>query len=139
MIVYHNLLDNDALPVKANGTLKKLNSLISLKDIESYGFDFKGIEFSELSHHICAMANTSGGYIVLGIDEVKNKETDHFIRFEKKGFALDKRHRIEVEINNARINVDPDPIMEYRNIEDKDNTLYPVIKIENIHAKNRFL
>ncbi|MGB8033507.1 MAG: ATP-binding protein [Nitrososphaeraceae archaeon] len=62
------------------------HSLVSLRDIEGEGFDFKGPEFSELSNHICAMANTSGGYIVLGIGEDRNVETDHFIGFKKKSF-----------------------------------------------------
>jgi predicted HTH transcriptional regulator len=30
-----------------------------------------------LSNHICAMANTSGGYITLGIDGNKNVKTDY--------------------------------------------------------------
>ena len=51
--------------------IKVINSLIQILSIESENFDFKGSEFNkksdELYNDICAMANTSGGYIVLGI------------------------------------------------------------------------
>ena len=104
------------IPEKLNDWhIEKLNSLVSLRNIESEGFEFKGPEFKELSHHICAMVNTSGGYIALGVGETRNVKTDHFIGFEKNGFVLGKEQKIECEINNARINVDPDPTMDYRN------------------------
>ena len=90
------------------------------------------MNLGRLSNHICAMANTSGGYIALGIDGNKNVKTDYFIGFKKKGFILGEEQKIEIEINNARINVEPNPTMNYRNIEEKRGMFYLVIKIENM-------
>ena len=66
--------------------LQTLNKLVTLKDIERESFDFKGPKLQDLSAHICAMANTAGGYLVLGIDENKNPETGYLIGFKKVGF-----------------------------------------------------
>jgi predicted HTH transcriptional regulator len=116
--------------------IEKLDSLICLNDIESEGFDFKGKKISQLCNHFCAMANTSGGYIVLGIDDVKNEKND-FIGFKKNGFNVGQERKIEIEINNGTINVEPSPKMNYRNIED-EGKLYPVIKIEDINHQKPF-
>jgi predicted HTH transcriptional regulator len=53
-----------------------INGLMSVKGIESEQFDFKKDihttdKSDKFSNHICAMANSSGGYIVVGIEEKK--------------------------------------------------------------------
>lgn len=118
--------------------LEALNKLLPLKDIESEGFDFKGHGFdgfTELPNHICAMANTSGGYLVLGIDDY-----DYLKGFKKYGFNVDDDEKqVEVRINNAIINIEPYPKVDSKYVED-DKKFYPVIKIENInHQKPYFV
>jgi Putative DNA-binding domain len=116
-----------------------LNRLVNLKDIESEEFDFKGPEYRELANHICAMANTSGGYLVLGIDENKNEKTNYFIGFKKKGFKVGEEKNVETQINNATINVEPYPKLDFKYIVD-GKKFYPVIKIESInHQKPYFV
>ena len=51
-----------------------INKLINLRDIESEDFDFKGKEIKGLSTPLCVFSNTHGGFIVLGIDEIKNNQ-----------------------------------------------------------------
>lgn len=74
------------------------------------------------------MANTSGGYIVLGIDEDKNVETGYFIGFKKKGFDEGKEPSVETSLNNAIINVEPNPKVHFKHIID-DGKFHPVIKL----------
>ena len=51
-----------------------LKKLSYLRDIESERFDFKGSSFRDLDVDICAMANTLGGYLVLGVEENKSED-----------------------------------------------------------------
>jgi predicted HTH transcriptional regulator len=54
--------------------IQVIDNLLPILSIESETFDFKGHDFNkELYCDLCAMANTSGGYIVLGIDENQSK------------------------------------------------------------------
>jgi len=87
------------------------------QDIESESFDFKKTEEKEVFTHICAMANTSGGYLVLGVDGCTSKKTGSFIAFKKNGFDNDKRKHIETLINNATIHIDPFPKVHFVNVE----------------------
>jgi hypothetical protein len=114
-----------------------LNQLVSLKDIEGENFDFKNKDIEGLYTHICAMANTSGGYLVLGVDEEKDEKTGYVFGFDKNGFDNDKRKYIETLINNAIINIDPYPKVRFANVED-DNKLYPIIKIEAINYQKPY-
>ena len=60
------------------------------------------------------MSNTTGGYLVLGIDEDKNQKTGYL----KNGFDVGKEKRVEIEINNATINVEPYPKLGFKHIVD---------------------
>lgn len=57
-----------------DGDINIVNQLVSLKDIESESFDFKSRDIDELYTHICAMANTAGGYLVLGVEDSTREE-----------------------------------------------------------------
>ena len=64
-----------------------INSLIGQRYIERETFDFKGKKAasgSDLAKDFCAMANTSGGIIILGIDEDKNNNV--LKGYTKNGF-----------------------------------------------------
>ena len=116
--------------------LENINELIKLKDIEDIRFDFKGKDFNEgegkvkgLSPHICAMANTVGGFIVLGIEEIKNNDGD-IMEFQKNGFMTGKEDEVKRSISNYISQVEPLPKTDTQKIDEKDsNTFYFVIKI----------
>ena len=107
-----------------------IDCLTSLRDIESETFDFKGADFKELYNHLCAMANTLGGTIVLGIDEVKDQQ-GHLTKYKKTGFANNKEDNVRNRVNNAMVNVEPIPNVSIRNVSDTNNKFYTVLKVEN--------
>jgi len=115
--------------------LEKINELIKLRDIESEDFDFKGTDMKNLANHLCAFANTHGGYLVLGIDEEKNN--DVLIEFRKNGFKKEKEDHTKNEIRNHHVRVEPTPEIETKIIQD-DDRFYVVIKIENNQIKKPY-
>lgn len=118
-----------------NWNLEIINKLTTYPDIESETFDFKS-EASDLSKHVCAMANTSGGFIVLGVEELKNN-LQKPTKFEKKGFQKGKQDDIGLEIGNSTSLIEPTPIVDLNHIEDGD-VFYTVIKITNVISKKPF-
>ena len=73
-----------------------INQLTQLRDIESEDFDFKGTDMKNLANHLCAFANTHGGYLVLGIDEEKNN--DKLLRFKKMDLRKKKRIILKMKL-----------------------------------------
>jgi hypothetical protein len=127
-----------------------IDSLVPILSIESETFDFKGRRFNEkddeLYNDICAMANTSGGHIVLGIGEDKTPDGTRIIRFTKEGFAEGEEDKVNQRITDNVYNVEPTPSVEYANppiYETDGKTFYALIKINpvSIHkpyfTKNR--
>jgi hypothetical protein len=133
-------MSNNLIPKELdNWNLETLEYCLQLTDIESEDFDFKGQSYANLSIHLCAMSNTSGGYLVLGIEEVKNPATNHLIGFKKNGFTVGKDEKnAEVQINNAAINVEPNPRIFTKYIIE-GSRFYPIIKIEEISHKKPYL
>jgi hypothetical protein len=90
------------------------------------------------------MANTSGGYIVLGVGEDKAPDGT-LIRFTKDGFRAGKEDEVNLSIANNVYEVDPTPSIEpVPPIYERDRkTFYVAVKINtiNIHKpyfiKNR--
>jgi hypothetical protein len=115
----------------ADYNMSVIHSLLNKRHIESETFDFKGKEAakgSELSKDFCAMANTSGGIIVLGIDEVKKKGV--LIGFTKNGFRTNVQDEDKVNqvIGSSRYEIEPNPILESKPIfEDTDPTIYYMV------------
>ena len=105
--------------------------------IESETFDFKGHDFNkrsdELYCDLCALANTYGGYIVLGIDEEKAPD-GKIIRFIKNGFEHGEEDRINQTVANNMYSVDPTPnIGQPRMVYEKDEKyFYPVIRVNSV-------
>jgi hypothetical protein len=113
-------------------TLELIDSLTELKDLESETFDLKKEVTRELYHHICAMANSSGGYIVLGIEEIKSGSEPQIISgFKKVGFKIGKEDEIGKQISNSVYCVEPIPKAEFTHIKDKDNRFYTVLHISS--------
>ena len=114
-----------------------IDNLIPILSIESETFDFKGKDFNkkndELYNDICAMANTSGGHIVLGIGE--DKATDgSLIRFVKDGFPRGEENKVNQRIAENMYNIEPTPSIETHLLvyEKGEKKFYPVIKIKSI-------
>jgi predicted HTH transcriptional regulator len=111
--------------------LENINELIKLKDIEDIRFDFKSKDLNEgkgLASHICAMANTVGGFLVLGIEENKNNN-GNIIEFQKNGFMAGKEDEVKRSISNYISQVEPLPKINTLKIDENSNTFYFVIKI----------
>lgn len=117
-----------------------LNELIQYIDIESETFDFKK-ESNELVEHICAMANSRGGYLILGIEQIDSEDKKHIIRFEKIGFSYGKQDHITNVIGSAILNIEPTPIVNIKHVEEDDKSkFYTIIKIDNkISSKPYFV
>ncbi len=109
--------------------LEILNKLIELRDIESETFDFKGTDLKELYKHICAIANTRGGFLVLGIDENKSN-SQSLLDFKKAGFDKGKEDFVNREIRNNIVNIEPTPKVTTKNISE-GNKFYVVLEIAN--------
>lgn len=114
-----------------------IDSLKQILSIESETFDFKehrSIEKNgELYKDICAIANTLGGYIVLGIGEDKAPDGT-LIRFTKDGFCAGKEDKVNLSIANNVYEVDPTPSIELVPpiYEKDDKTFYVVVRINTI-------
>ena len=119
-----------------NWNIDTINELIKYKDVESERLDFKS-EINELYDHICAMANTSGGFLVIGIKEIKSADGKSIIKLEKKGFKDGEQDSVKTQIGNSCYNIEPNPSVRVETISD-DELFYPVIKIENEISKKPF-
>jgi len=110
--------------------IDKLNELIQFVDIESETFDFKK-EPNELAEHICSMANTKGGFLVLGIEEIRSEDKSKIIRFKKHGFSNGKQDATKNKITNSVLSIEPLPVVEIEHIvEEKTEKFFTVIKID---------
>ena len=107
-----------------------LDELIELRDVESENFDFKGTDLTGIYKTICAMANTKGGFLVLGVDENKTDSTT-LLGFKKTGFDKGKEDFVNREIRNNIVKIEPLPVITSSNITDGEK-FYPVLKIENM-------
>lgn len=116
-------------------TIDVLNETIVLRDIESETFDFKGTEIKDLAKHICAFANTHGGFLVLGIEEITNGDIK--TGFQKNGFKLGKEDQIKNEIRNQQVQLDPIPGMDVKIIPDAEQ-FFVVIHVQNNNFKKPF-
>ena len=110
--------------------------LVRYVDIESESFDFK-LEPNKLYEDICAMANTVGGFIVLGIDEIKEK--GKIIEFKPRGFENGQQDDIGTKIGNSIVNVEPTPIVELEHIPASDeNVFFTVVKITGKNSEKPY-
>jgi predicted HTH transcriptional regulator len=115
-----------------------LNKLITFRDIESDVFDFKGSDFSDLAIHLCAMANNGGGTLVLGIDEDKTSE-GHLLGFKKIGFSVGKENFMDREVGNRVFQVEPNPKVEIKNIEDTNDKFYIALQIIGEESRKPYM
>lgn len=110
----------------AKWDLNLLDQLITYPDIESETFDFKGARLNELEIHICAMANTSGGVLVLGVEEPATPGQ----AFNKSGFDQSRKNTILNDIGNYTHKVEPHPKTDTKAIDDTNSKFYVLLKVE---------
>lgn len=111
-------------------TLDNIEKLLKMRDVESAEFDFKGCcTLNDLSKHFCAMANTQGGFIVLGIDE--KKKDQHLIEFKKNGFRAGEEDKVKNNIRNQQVLIEPIPKIETKIIDDTHQHFFVVIHIRD--------
>jgi len=123
---------DDYIPKTLNEwDINVINNLIKFKDIEGEEFDFK-LDVGSIEEDICAMANSRGGYIVLGIKDLKDKH-GNIIRFEKKGYKGGKEDAVKQSISNKLFQVEPIPEHSFDLVNGSEqsskNLFFPVIKI----------
>lgn len=116
--------------------LEVLNELIKYQDIESETLDFKK-EPNEIQNHICAMANTNGGFLILGINEIKSSDGKKIIGFEKKGFSNGEQDGLRNTIGNGIFNIEPTPTISLNHIPDGEK-FYTIIEIKNETSKKPY-
>jgi predicted HTH transcriptional regulator len=123
------------VPDKIDGwNIRKLNELLKIINVESETLEFKGRNFGSLADTFCAMANTSGGYIVLGIEQDKSKN-----KFIKNGFDKGKDEENNGQkIGNYMYEVEPTPEVITRNLYDKNNKFYTVLQIKSEDTKKPY-
>ena len=114
--------------------LDVINNLIQHIDLESETLDFKR-EINDIPKHICGMSNTSGGFLILGIEEIKDNEK--ILEYRKKGFRIGKQDEISKGIANNCFSISPIPKYEIKHIED-ESVFYTVLKISNEISKKPF-
>ncbi|MCV0411263.1 helix-turn-helix domain-containing protein [Nitrosopumilus sp.] len=114
-----------------NWSIEKIDELIQYVGIESDTFDFKK-EPNQLEEHICAMANTKGGHLVLGIEQIDSEDGKQIVKFEKRGFKHGFEDNIKNQISNSVLLIEPIPDVDIIPVHEKDNKkFYIVIQIQN--------
>jgi predicted HTH transcriptional regulator len=104
------------IPDKLDGwTVEIPNQMITIPGVESEVLDFKGHgknggnRVPNISEDICAMANTSGGTLILGIDP--QKQDGHTIGYTKNGYEKGAEDKVGLAISH-RVN-DVEPVSKY--------------------------
>jgi hypothetical protein len=123
------------VPDKFDGwNIRRLNELLKIVNVENDTLEFKGRDFHSLTHLLCAMANLSGGYVVLGIEQDKANN-----RFVKNGFDKGQdEEKIGQRIANDMYNVEPTPEVSIKNIYDKNKKFYAILQVKSEDTKKPY-
>ena len=116
--------------------MNAIDSLLGIPTIESETLECKReIGASALSKHICAMANTRGGFVLVGLGE-KRMNDGKKSGYEKLGWDLDE-DTINQQIASATHEIEPTPMVEPKCIKDRGK-IYVVIHILEEKSKKPF-
>ena len=112
-------MDFPDIPQNLNDwNMDTVNSLLDIPNIESEKLECKReISAKVLSKSICAMANTCGGFILIGLYEKKTEDGKKKYGYLKRGLDLDE-DTITQQIASARCAVDPIPAIKAKCIVD---------------------
>ena len=112
-----------------------LNLLSKVPDIESETFDFKR-EPNNIHKHICAMANSRGGFLVLGFEE-ERKTASVISGFRKVGFPNGEQDRVQLKIANSISNIEPLPNVIISHIQEGVR-FFTIVQIKEEKSKKPF-
>ncbi|NOJ27124.1 MAG: hypothetical protein DA330_03840 [Nitrososphaera sp.] len=132
------------LPEKpSDWNIEILNSLLDIPGIERDNFEFKAGSNkeknpvpSDIYKDFCAMANTNGGIIIVGIDQTKD-EKGNVIGYKKTGFEKGKEDIVGLAISHAINNVEPAPLYDSYIIRE-DDKFYVVLSIASTELKKPY-
>jgi hypothetical protein len=113
--------------------VRRLNELLKIVNVESETLEFKGRDFHSLVDLFCAMANSSGGYVILGIEQDKDINT-----FVKSGFDRGQEDEVGQRIGSDMYNVEPTPDVTIKNLYDKNKKFYTVLQIKSEDTKKPY-
>lgn len=113
-----------------NWSINIIDSLLNISSLESDEIECKREMTPDLPKAICAMANTSGGFIIIGLDEEKPG-------FQKRGLSDIDEDTIRQAIGNARFSIEPIPKVSINCITEQDK-IYPIIQIHEEISKKPF-
>jgi hypothetical protein len=113
--------------------IRRLNGLLKIVNVESETLEFKGRDFHSLVDLLCAMANSSGGSVILGIEQDKASST-----FVKSGFDRGQEDEVGQRIGSDMYNVEPTPEVTIRNLYDKNKKFYTVLQIKSEDTKKPY-
>lgn len=117
----------------ADWDIKTIDYWIRSNMQEHDTFDFKEKISKNLERHIAAFANTSGGYLILGIAENKKPKS-----LSKKGFLHKEKDMITNQISVTCNLISPVPKLEIKYICEND-VFYMVLKIVEEVSKKPFI
>lgn len=83
-----------------------------------------------LSHDICAMANMSGGVLVLGIDQVGSGR--NIERFSKNGFDRGEEDSVNKRISDHLYQIQPVPVIRTHPLPYEGGKFYMLLRVKPI-------
>lgn len=118
-------------------TEEKIYQILKYPGIESESLDFKK-EPNNLDEHFCAMANTVGGFLILGIDEIKSDDGTTLLGYKIKPFKKGKEESINQQIRNAISLLEPTPRMKSNHMY-FDDEFITIIEFKNEISRKPFM
>ena len=116
---------------------EKLLEIMKYPGIESETLDFKKEPY-ELQKHFCAMANTTGGFLILGIEEINSEDRTKLLGYNVKPFQKGKEESINQQIRNAISSLEPTPNMEFDHMS-IENGFVTIIEFQNEISRKPFM
>lgn len=113
-----------------------LDNLLNIPSVESETFDFKEARIGDLAVHICAMANTASGILVLGVEEDRSP-SNQLLGFKKNGYLPQDEEKIRQRIRDFAYQVEPLPKVEMKVLADS-GMIYFVVRVEGEDIKRPY-
>jgi len=111
-------------------TIDILDELIQHPEIENETFDFKERQMGQLAQDICAMANTNGGVLTLGIAQMGSGR--NMQGFKKDGWNKGEEDAVNKTISDHVYKVQPIPKVRTLPLRDKNNKFFMLVRVDPI-------